>query len=325
MSEVLFTVVLALAWFGAVNVLVSALAAAGAWLTERRVFGLGATAAPGVLLALKLLPAVSSLLFTVAVFLPAHWIFEPKGVEESLGYTLVALGALGAAVLAMAGRRALRDSRATRDLSHDWERRAVGPRQFLDGTLPVYGVEGPAPVIALAGLRRPRVYVAEPVLGAFSEEELDVSLAHEVAHRDAHDNLKRLLAACAPDVLSLWAVGRRLEHRWRAAAEFAADAAAVSGSEERAVSLASALLKVARLTPALRAASPGAAFYDGTLLWARIDRLLAPTQHTGAPGHSGIGWPVSLGGLTLVAGVVAAETVWLGVHLATEGLVRFLP
>ena len=31
------------------------------------------------------------------------------------------------------------------------------------------------------------------------------------------------------------------------------------------------------------------------------------------------------GGMTFVAAVIAAEGVWLGVHIATEGLVRLLP
>jgi hypothetical protein len=39
----------------------------------------------------------------------------------------------------------------------------------------------------------------------------------------------------------------------------------------------------------------------------------------------GRAWSVSLCGMTLIAAAVAAEGVWLGVHLATEGLVRLLP
>ncbi len=121
-------------------------------------------------------------------------------------------------------------------------------------------------MISLAGLLRPRVFVASPVIEAFTSDEMDVSLAHEVAHHDARDNLKRMLVACSPDLLGIWPSGRALERRWRAAVEFAADDGAVGGDESRAVALASALIKVARLSPAAPAAGASSAFYDGTLL-----------------------------------------------------------
>jgi hypothetical protein len=325
-NEILFSLGLALAWFGAVNLGMSSLVAGVARLSERRVLHIRASSASAVLLTLKLLPGVASLGFTLAVFLPAHWMFEPAGVRESLGYTLAGVGLLGAWVIVLAVRRTVRDSRATMVLERAWEQKAGGPRTILDGGLPVYGFADPSPIISLAGVRHPRVYVADGVLAAFSNEELDVSLAHEAAHRDASDNLKRILMASSPDFLGLWGPGRRLERRWRAAAEFAADARAVRDSEERAVSLASALLKVARLAPVVGAWSPGSAFYDGVLLRARIDRLLGPLQRSPRPRRARRGWPVSIGAVTaLAAAVVAAETLWFAVHVATEGLVRILP
>lgn len=325
MNEVLFTLVLALAWFGAVNLGLSAMAAATWWLVERGAVRLRARSAPAVLLALKLLPGVVALVFTFVVFLPAQWRFEPEGVDESAGYSLIALGLLGGVTLALAMRRAVRDARVTRTLERGWMARAAEARRLAGGRLPVYFLPDAAPIISLAGLRRPRVFMARSVVEAFTEDELDLSLAHELAHHATRDNLKRVLVACSPDLLGIWSSGRALEQRWRAAVEFAADARAVRGSEERAVSLASALLKVARLAPALGLSTAGSAFYDGTLLWARIDRLLAPaTNDVSAPPLARV-WSVSLGGMTLLAAVLAAEAVWFGVHLATEGLVRFLP
>jgi hypothetical protein len=106
--------------------------------------------------------------------------------------------------------------------------------------------------------------------------------------------------------------------------EFAADARAVAGREERALSLASALLKVARLAPAARLAA-ASGFYDGTLLSARIDRLLSPGPGEEPPHRLAPAWEVFLGSATLFAALLAAEAAWFGVHLATEGLVRFLP
>ncbi len=324
MSDLLFTIVLALAWFGAVNLALSAVAAATGWLIERGAVRPRGTAVPAVLFGLKLLPGVGSLAFTLVVFLPAQWRFEPKGADESLGYTLGAFAALGAITIALAARRTLRDGRLTRTLERDWQARASGPR-LADGALPVYCLPDAAPIISLAGVRRPRVFVARPVLDALSADELALSLAHEGAHHDAHDNLKRVLVASSPDLLSFWPTGHRLERRWRMAAEFAADARAVNGSEARAVSLASALLKVARLTPAPSAPPAGSGFYDGTLLWARIGRLLAPGVSPAPPPTISRTWSLSIAGMTALAAIAAAEGVWFGVHLATEGLVRFLP
>jgi hypothetical protein len=324
-NEDLFAAALALAWFGAVNLALSAISAAGGHLIDRRFVRLRASAAPAVLLGLKLLPGVGSLAFTAFVFLPGHWIFEPEGAQESLGVTLGALAALGAFTIALAGRRAVRDARLTRDVERSWETRASGPRRDLGGELPVYCLPDEAPIISLVGLRHPRVFVARPVIEAFASDELEVSLAHELAHRDARDNLKRVVVASSPDLLALWRAGRRLEQRWRAAAEFAADARAVQGSATRAVSLASALLKVARLVPAGGSLRARTALYDGSLLSARIDRLLAPAESPLPRRNGGLAWSLPLFGITVLAAVLAADAVWLGVHAATEGLVRFLP
>jgi hypothetical protein len=324
MNEALFALVLALAWFGAVNAALSAAAAGIGWCIQRGLIRLRAAVAPDALLLLKLVPGVAALFFTLVVFLPAHWRFEPEGAEESAGYTLVALGTLGAVTLGLALRRAIRDAGATRRVERGWRERASGPTTFLGARLPVYRLPDPSPVISLAGLVRPRVFVARPIVAAFTSDEMEVSLAHELAHHDTHDNLKRMLVACSPDLLGLWPSGRALERRWRALIEFAADARAVAGREARALSLASALLKVARLEPApVSAAASG--FYDGTLLSARIDRLLSPGFGEGPPHRLTPAWEVCLGSATLVAALLAAEAAWFGVHLATEGLVRFLP
>jgi hypothetical protein len=324
-SDALFALLLALAWFGAVNLALSGLAAAFGRQIQRGAINVRASAAPAILLALKLGPGLAALFFACAVFLPAHWRFEPEGAVESPGYTLFVLGSIGAVALARAVRRAVRDAGMTRRLERDWLARASGPRPGGGGRLPVYSLPDSAPVISLAGLLRPRVFVARPVADAFTSDEMDVSLAHELAHHESRDNLKRLVVACSPDMLGLWPCGRAVEQEWRAAVEFAADARAVAGRPERAVALASALLKVARLVPAAGAPAAASAFYDGTLLSARIGRLLTPCFDDRPAPTPASAWRMSLGSITVLAAALAARGLGLGVHLATEGLVRFLP
>ena len=326
MNEELFTAVLALAWFGAVNLAASAAAAGLAWLMERGVVRLPASAEPGALLGVKLLPGAVALLFTALVFLPAHWRFEPEGADETAGYTLAAFAALGALTLVAAGARGA--ARVAPDRAR-WNGRGSSGPSARAASLPAR--------CRSTASRTTRPSSRWPGCGAracswpawcidvFSADELDVSLAHELAHCDARDNLKRVLVACSPDLLGLWPAGRDVERRWRAAVEFAADARAVNGSEDRAVSLASALLKIARLAPASGAACTGSGFYDGTLLWARIDRLLGPAALPHSPRPARVALRVCVCGMTAVGAVLAAEGAWFGVHLVTEGLVRLLP
>ncbi len=325
MNELLFLALLALAWFATVNAALSALTAAVGPPLARAASRLRPTRVPAVLLALKLAPGAVALLFIFALFLPAQWRFEPKNADESAGYTLVALGLLGALTLALAARRAVRDYLATRRVERGWLARACPATVPAANGLPVYCLPDRVPIVSMTGLREARVFVSRPVLNALTDDELDASLAHERAHHQTRDNLKRLLVACSPDLLGFWAGGREIERRWRAAVEFAADARAASGREGRGLVLASALLKVARMTPAAGLQAAGSGFYDGAPIWERISRLLAPAVGEEPAPPLGRAWSFSLCGMTLVAAVLAGEGVWLGIHVVTEGLVRLLP
>jgi hypothetical protein len=325
-SEALFGLVLTLAWFAATNVAASLVA----WVLWRLVAGTRLVGHPAraarVFLALRLLPAAASLFFTVALFLPAHWRLEPAGAEESAGYSLVLFALVGAALLGITVGRAVRDTRATASVVRRWSAagRSCPPRPSFG--IPVFGVADTSPVLSLVGVVRPRLFVADDVVGALTAEELDVSLAHEAAHDRARDNLKRLVVAWCPDALGACGLGNGLIAGWHAAMEFAADARAAAGSERRAVALASALVKVARLTPPRAAPVPAASrLHDDALLAARIERLLAPAGDLPAPGDIRSPWPLAAAAVLALAILLPAPHAWLAVHEVTEGLVRLLP
>src|SRR5262249_19691951 len=137
---------------------------------------------------------------------------------------------------------------------------------------------GELPGVSLAGILRPRILIGSATLAALTSDELDVAISHEVAHRRSRDNFKRFLIFCAPYVLGWLPAARWLEDGWQAEAECLADALAVGGDEMRAVVLASALVKVARLTrPASvpLASVAWSAFHVPTLLELRIRRLVS--------------------------------------------------
>lgn len=111
MTELLVrTIVLALAWFAAINAIASMFAATLASVLRGRV----ATRRARVFLVIRLLPTCLSLFFVGAMFLPAQWAFEPLDAVERLGFALNAMGAAGFALLLRSAWRATAVARASR-------------------------------------------------------------------------------------------------------------------------------------------------------------------------------------------------------------------
>ena len=324
MSEEFLVVVLALAWFTVTNAVAGLVAALLGRLVSP-LFRSNPARAARLFLALKILPGVVSIVFTLCVFLPSHWRFEPAGAEESAGLSLVLVALAGALLLAVTFRHAWRDTRVTRAIARHWRAMAQAIPPVADSLVPVFTLPDPRPVISLVGIRRPVLFVAETVRAALTPEELEVSLAHEAAHVRAWDNLKRMIVAWSPDVLEASGLSRGVRREWEAAMEFAADATAARGSERRALELASALIKVARLAPTrgLAAAPAGSRLHDESLLAARVERLLAtvPLSVTGAPMPP---WAVAALAVPLLVALLPTHA-WPAVHAATETLVRLLP
>ena len=98
---------------------------------------------------------------------------------------------------------------------------------------------------------------------------------------DSRDNLKLLMLLTMPDALAWLSTGRALTEQWRAATELEADERASGADPRRRLALASALIKVARLSLAsslprrsLRRNPPPSGLEH------RVRRLLAPSAAT---------------------------------------------
>jgi len=316
-------VTLAFAWFLLVNVLVSSLVA----FAGTKCANVQPTGAARFWFAMRLSPAVVSAIFVAALFLPSYWKYEPRDAVEGFDVTLAALAfaavlmlacacARGACAWWQASRRVRVWMRGARSLASDGSRASP---------IPAFEIDGPMPMMALAGIVRPRLFVARALVGTLTEDELAATVAHEIGHWRAWDNLKRLAMRSAPDVLFLMPAARRIERRWASAAEHSADRIGDGANPTARCALASALVKVARLMPdegPMR--EPISTLVGGGEIASRVERLLddhAPTRERRRR-------PIGRVALTVIGAnlaVVAYGPLLHAVHDATEMLVRSLP
>jgi Zn-dependent protease with chaperone function len=236
-----------------------------------------------LLLGLRLLPFVLALLLVLELCVPSYLWLEPRALSERVGLMGGVLGLLGAATWLNSLRRTAQSLFAS--LCHNRLCRFAGQEARLPGeSSPVVLVENEAPLLAMSGLFRPRLLISPSVLQNLSAEELDAALAHEHAHCASRDNLKRLLIQLAPDIFPFLHPLRTLERTWSQFAEWAADDQATAGDSGRAVSLAAALVQVARMGrgPRLPFLSTSLLASDRDLS-ARVDRLLETRPVIPAP------------------------------------------
>lgn len=242
--------------------------------------------ASDLLLAMRLAPAAVSTMFAVAVCVPAYLRFEPLQGEEKTSVVLWLLAGLGAVVCIQS---LLRAALALRVSSQP---------------------EGNAPVLRLTGVLQPRLVVSHQVRAALSEAQWQTVMRHEEAHAVSRDNLKRLLMLLAPE-LTPWHRGwPALEKAWAEATEQAADAAAVDGDPRRALDLAEALVRMARLGLDSAAGQLASSFAtDPEHLRVRVDALLQSPPRAG-----GWSWMLPLSALALTVCLFAAQAWLRDVH-----------
>ena len=199
---------------------------------------------------------------------------------------LLALAAVGAAVIAIALRASWRQLR-------DYRRfvRGIAVLGPLPGHPRITVIDDPAPHAFCAGYLRPSIYVSTGALAILSDDELAAVLAHEDHHRTLRDPLRLASSRILSQALFFLPALPSLGDRYRALAEERADDAAVRAGGETGP-LASALL-------AFDAAAPAGAFGISP---GRVDSLL------GRP--SGWRLPSSLVALSLATLSVLTVLVW---------------
>ena len=282
------------------------------------------SSAARLLFAVRMVPFALTLLAVLAFCIPSYLWLEPEATGEKVGFVCFLMAVLGAAIWTLAIVRVVNAVRGTARYLHRCERH--GKQIRMPGeTAPALLLKDKSPVLAVAGVVHPRLLISRRVMRELTPEQIDAALSHERAHRSSGDNLKRFLMLLAPDVLPFMSGFVTLERSWAKAIEWAADAQASAGDPNRALSLADALVKVARMgnKPKLTYLS-SSLMADDQDLSERVDRLLRPQPLPEKPVKELI--PLVSGAAALMVTALMIVTLWPAslsvVHSALEQLVR---
>jgi Zn-dependent protease with chaperone function len=309
----------ALLCYGAINALAS-LGVALYWrLTSRR--RASSLPAPSSVFLVRMFPAAVSSLFVTLFFLPGFLQFEPADTTETVSGLMLASVSAPLLVLVWGGLRGVLSWLKTDRLVQRWMSRAE--RRYLAGTsTDVYCIDSDFPVVSLAGVKRPRLFVSSRVMASCTQEELAGILAHEAAHHRSGDNLKRMLMRFCPDFLAWTSTAKLMERTWSVSSDLAADESAAGTDADARTNLASAIVKVARLAIG-RSFPPeilASAFYRGESIDRRVRSLVA--EPSGASERR-YGWAWIAAGICVLS--LALEPKVLDqVHRVTETVVHLL-
>jgi len=258
---------------------VASLVIAALWrLIERPMRHCSARTRADALFAMRAGPPAVALIAVAAFLIPSYLAYEPYATNEFVSKKLGALAIVSAIGVALAVSRGLRAWLATRSLLGKWLAEAT-PVHVAGIDVPTFRITHSFPIIAVVGLFRPRLFIAQRVIESLSHEEMVAAIAHECGHLAARDNLRRTLIRACRDMLAIVPCGRSIDRAWSENAEAAADEYAADRGAVVALNLASALIEIARMVPAgARPAMPAAAFILGDEtngVMGRVNRLVA--------------------------------------------------
>ncbi|HKV62067.1 MAG TPA: hypothetical protein VJO16_09150 [Candidatus Acidoferrum sp.] len=296
---------LCLASFFAVNAVAGLLISLASRAAIRKAESMRARSAARFLFALRLLPCALGSGAVIVLCVPSYLWLEPQATSERIGWICLGLAFLGAAGWLISFARFSRALALSARFNRSCEKTGRESLLRSDSCNAVI-VEKDAPLLALSGILRPRLIVSKAVLRTLSGDELELALQHENAHRISRDNLKRFFLLLAPAPIPAIRSLSSIERSWTKFSEWAADDDAVRGDSQRALSLAAALLRVARMGTA-----PRLSFLHTSLcaddhdLSARVERLLRVQPLPAKPQSSARSLAIGSGvGMFICAGVL---------------------
>jgi hypothetical protein len=227
-------VVVCLAFFAVMYGTLSCLIGS-AWWVGQRLGRKQVVRSSGVLFGIRIFPLAISTLVAIFLTFPSFWMMERRSLDEDASTFFLAACAL--ILLGVGITRALKAARLTNRAVAQWLRKSSSGSEAASATL---SAANGAPALMLVGICRPKVMVSDMARAVLSDNELRIAVRHELGHRRAWDNLKKLLINATP-----FPGMNGIERAWREAAELAADDSAVETRQD-ALDLATALLKLSR-------------------------------------------------------------------------------
>lgn len=323
---------LTLAFLLIVNMIVAILASALWKIVSRRLRNLSVNARGQIIFALRLLPVAAALVFVLAFLIPAYLLHEPVSSGEGVSIKLALIALVSSLGVGIALYRVFETWLVTRRLASNWLDDA-SEIDIDNIRVPVYRIKHRFPVIAVIGIFRPRMFVAEQVLESLDPDEFRAAIAHEYGHLRANDNFKRTVLRMCRDLLIL-PLGMGLDSAWAENAESVADEYAATTGRSTALDLASALVKIARIVPVgTGPAMPAGAFLideQNADVTSRVRRLVSLSENHGfstassLPRFSPVSWLWSAALVMLLILPLTDQRFHSSTHEAIEHFVRIL-
>jgi beta-lactamase regulating signal transducer with metallopeptidase domain len=236
-----------------------------------------ARSAARLLFFVRLLPAAVAISIVAVLCIPSYLLLEPHAWSEPVGPWCFAVSCMGAVICSLSAYRATWGLFKSADFERSRRPNAL-QLHFPDGSEALWVTESASPGVALAGIFRPTLLISRQALNALPTDELQAAIRHERAHLRSRDNLKRLVFLLAPDILPFWSALSGYKHAWARFTEWAADDDVTNAGPEQTLSLASALVRVARLeTPPVADPLMTSFLADACCVSARVERLLSTT------------------------------------------------
>ena len=268
------------------------------------------------LFGLRILPFVVALVVTAAFAVPSFLLLEPRQIEEPLGWAPLIMTIAGAGLVIFGVMNAVVALRRASRTIAGW---SSGAQKMPAGiAVPVLRIAPAVPAMTAVGIVRPRILLSGAAEALLSRTELSAALNHEIAHVRRRDNLRKLILRCVafPGM-------RGLERTWLETAEMAADDSAVY-SADQALELATALIKLSRSNQAPPDVDLTAALVHSpaAVMNARVERLLAWSEGRQSSPRTSSWYGIGATIVTLVLFAASYSHLLIGIHAATEWLVR---
>jgi Zn-dependent protease with chaperone function len=266
----------------AVNILISSTASVLWRVFDARTQNWSARSRTQLIFSLRIFPLLFALIFTFAFLIPSYFLFEPHLPDETVSLKLAIPALISLIGISVAIFRVFGTWWRTHRLIKSWLR-CSELIQIENLSLPIYRIKHQFPVIAVVGVFKPKLFIAEQVFESLDENELSAAIRHECGHLATHDNLKRMLLRICRDLL-VFPLGKKLERAWAENSESAADEFAAQTNKTTAINLAAALIKIVKIVPPNTTPTMPVAGYliesqNLDVTW-RIRRLLKMSENT---------------------------------------------